>query len=218
MRRSAFLIKGGLLISFVLSGLFLLRIFSAQATLSVSAIRDTVELYTQQKHEDSAKDFFINPPMILSVEEGGLVVGSDFLIIGLAPNNSTLRIYIDDIFVDSIFVFEEGVMTSIFTYQPKWLLARETHSVYARAVSKRGLVSKPSNRFYFDAKKSIIPQISATRIENNNGDVINPIMDFGSYSAPLMNPPIKNAGFTKEFILFVSLIITLFVWVWHEND
>ena len=228
MKKATRLIRGGLLVSFLLGGLFLLGILQVQAEMPIENIRETVEEYILEKYGTTTRPFFINPPMVLEIKNGELTPEQKPLIIGLAPNNTILRIYIDEIFVDTIPVFEKDAQVAIFAYQPKWLLARELHSIYVTAVNKQGVISKSSNRLYFDIGDAFMPQISATRIEADEEEVFNEktsnlVLDFNDHKEPKQGQMSSNGsllesnGITKEFTLFLVLIIVLFGWVWYRS-
>lgn len=223
MTRITLLIKGGLLIGFALSGLFLIKIIPVQASARIQDIQIAVEQYAAQQHATASAAFTINPPIVVEVADDGVSDRQKPLIRGLAPNDTILRIYIDDVFAGSIPIRAQDEHAVIFNYQPNWLLARQTHSVYVIAVNKSGVLSKPSNRMYFTIKNLLVPQISATRIEANDAissssAIVNPIIDFNNYQPPLQQPLLQKTGFTKEFILFLILIEVLIAWVWFQSD
>ena len=199
-------------------GLFLFGIQSMRADVPVSEVRDIIERVTRARPATSTQAFAIDP-IVLEVHDGAVEPARKPLIVGLAPNNALLRIFIDDILVDNVRVAESGNCVALFTYEPKWLLARDTHSVYVQAVNSRGAASRVSAPFSFRVNDATIPQIAATKLEEGveAADALPlylettdnlPHIDFGGL------PP----TITKEFALFLLLIFVLAGWVWSETN
>lgn len=198
--------------------LFLFCLQTAYAAVSVDEVRDIVEQTAAAQSATGAQPFAIEP-VILEVWEGAVAPTRKPVIVGLAPNNTTLRIFIDDILVDNIRVAEADKNVAVFKYEPKWLLARDTHSVYVQAVNGKGAASKVSAPFAFRVNDATVPQIAATKLEEGvettdawplhleTPDSL-PQIDFGSL------PP----GITKEFALFLLLIVVLIGWMWSETN
>jgi len=218
MKKAKRLIKGGLLIGICAGGLFLFGMQTIHADVPADEVRDIVERVTNARPATNTQAFAIDP-IVLEVHDGMVEPARKPLIVGLAPNNTLLRIFIDDILVDSLRVTEVGNSVALFIYEPKWLLARDTHSVYVQAIDDRGTASSVSAPFLFHVNDATVPQIAATTLEEGmetadelllhleTADNL-PRIDFGEL------PP----TITKEFALFLLLIFVLAGWVWSETN
>lgn len=79
-------------------------------------------------------------------------------IVGLAKNDSKIKIYIDKKYNGELTVKNHLSGTANFAYQPVKPLIRGSHSVYAIAIDKRGKASFWSNIIYFPVRNSAIAQ------------------------------------------------------------
>jgi len=79
-------------------------------------------------------------------------------IVGLAKNNSKIKIYIDKKYNGEFEVKNHLSGTANFAYRPVKPLERGNHLVYVVAVDKRGKQSDWSNIVYFSTKDSAIAQ------------------------------------------------------------
>ena len=79
-------------------------------------------------------------------------------IVGLAKNDSKIKIYIDKKYDGELTVKNHESGTANFAYKPAMALVRGSHSVYTVAVDKRGKESSRSNLIDFSTKSSAIAQ------------------------------------------------------------
>ncbi|MEI6597084.1 MAG: hypothetical protein WCL13_02640 [bacterium] len=79
-------------------------------------------------------------------------------IVGLAKNDSKIKIYIDKKYNGEFKVTNHPSGTANFAYKPTQPLTRGNHLVYAVAVDKRGKQSEWSNIVYFSTKNSAIAE------------------------------------------------------------
>jgi len=213
------------LVSLIGSVLLLFGIGLVEADVDINDLKITVEQYIEKQQGTITENFIVNTPMVVTVKDDLLTTKQKPLITGLAPNHTTLRIYLDDMFVDTLIVAAENETMVIFNYQPQWLLARKVHSVYVVAVNSRGIVSKSSNRMYFKINSTLIPQISATRIEASSETPITsssmalPIINLNSYQALIPDDLlVSKIGLTKEFLLFLITVEILVAKVWLHAE
>jgi len=82
-------------------------------------------------------------------------------IVGLAKNDSKIKVYIDKKYDGEFTVKNHDSGTANFAYQPVKPLIRGSHLVYAVAIDKRGKESSWSNLVYFSARNSAITQAAA---------------------------------------------------------
>ena len=79
-------------------------------------------------------------------------------IVGLAKNNSKIKVYIDKKFNGEFKVKNHLSGTANFAYKPVKPLSRGNHSIYTVAVDKRGKQSQQSNAVNFLTRGSAIAQ------------------------------------------------------------
>ena len=79
-------------------------------------------------------------------------------IVGLAKNDSKIKVYIDKKYNGEFEVKNDQSGVANFAYKPAKSLERGDHLVYAVAVDKRGKESSWSNIIYFSTKDSAIAQ------------------------------------------------------------
>jgi hypothetical protein len=82
------------------------------------------------------------------------------LIVGLAKNDSRIKVYIDQVLNGEFLVENNQSGTASFAYQPFLPLSGGNHLVYTEAVDSRGKVSSWSNIVYFQVSGLIEPTIS----------------------------------------------------------
>lgn len=97
------------------------------------------------------------PTMLKPVVNKNTSVRQPF-IVGLAKNNSKIKVYIDKKFNGEFTVKNHPSGTANFAYKPFRPLTRGNHSVYAVAVDKRGKQSQQSNPVNFLVRSSAIAQ------------------------------------------------------------
>lgn len=93
-------------------------------------------------------------------------------IVGLAKNDSKIKVYIDKKYSGEFIVKNHQSGVANFAYKPIELLKRGNHLVYAVAVDKRGKQSQWSNIIYFSTMNSAIAQ-SAQEEKSNTVARIN---------------------------------------------
>jgi len=97
------------------------------------------------------------------------------LIVGLAKNDSKIKVYIDKKFNGEFHVKNDPSGTANFAYKPTKPLSRGSHLVYAVAVDQRGKQSDWSNIVYFSTKNSAIAE-SAQEENSNIADTEAPVI------------------------------------------
>lgn len=78
------------------------------------------------------------------------------VIVGLAKNNSKIRVYIDQKYSGEVKARNHNNGTANFAFKPRTDLTRGEHSVYAFAIDKNGKASVKSNTVVFIAQNSAI--------------------------------------------------------------
>ena len=205
-------------------GFFLSGVPPVAAEAPIKTIRAAVESYAAELPETNPRRFFIDPA-VLAVNNGA---ADRLFVVGLTPNNTTVNIYIDDILVDAVSVAAEPEdRVAVFSYQIKWLLAQETHTVYAQAVDRAGAVSKPSSRMYFSVNDATVPQISATRIEGD-GAVEAVAVSSGRPPRPLAGiltppngvnaPPVTISRTETALLLIIAALLSSWLWSGRRQE
>ncbi|MDP2737057.1 MAG: hypothetical protein Q8O59_04770 [bacterium] len=105
------------------------------------------------------------PTMLKPVVNNDTSVSQPF-VVGLAKNDSKIKIYIDKKYNGEFEVNNHPSGTANFAYKPARLLERGDHLVYAVAVDKRGKESSWSNIVYFSTMNAAIAQ--SAQEENND--------------------------------------------------
>ncbi len=97
------------------------------------------------------------PTMLKPVINKNTVLSRPF-IVGLAKNDSKIKVYIDKKYNGEFEVKNHPSGTANFAYKPVKPLARGNHLVYAVATDKRGKQSEWSNVVYFSTMSAAIAQ------------------------------------------------------------
>jgi len=97
------------------------------------------------------------PIMLKPVVNKNTFAGEPF-IVGLAKNDSKIKVYIDKKYNGEFEVKNHSSGTANFAYKPVKSLARGNHLVYAVAIDKRGKPSGWSNVVYFSTMSAAIAQ------------------------------------------------------------
>jgi len=92
-------------------------------------------------------------------------------IVGLAKNNSLIKVYIDKQLNGQFQVENHQSGTANFAFQPFSPLAEGNHLVYTEAVDSRGKVSCWSNIVYFRVARSIQPTITEKAAEEAKEEI-----------------------------------------------
>lgn len=140
--------------------------FSYQPTLALSRgwhkVQASASSGNQISSESNVLNFAIELPMpaptvFKSVVNMNTSASRPF-IVGLAKNDSKIKIYIDNKYNGELTVKNHLSGTANFAYKPVVALSRGAHSVYTVAVDKRGKESIRSNAVTFSTKSSAIAQ------------------------------------------------------------
>lgn len=97
-------------------------------------------------------------PTMLRPVVNSSTVGARPFIVGLAKNDSKIKIYLDGKLEAEFAVINHLSGTANFAYKPAKALNRGGHSVYALAIDQRGKASKKSNTVNFPIRISAIAQ------------------------------------------------------------
>lgn len=115
-------------------------------------------------------DFIIELPMpaptILKPVVNRASSASRPFIVGLAKNNSKIKIYIDKKYSGEFTVKNDLSGTANFAYRPSAALVRGSHAVYAIAIDRRGKASILSNSVNFNIRTAAIAQ--SAKEQNSN--------------------------------------------------
>lgn len=118
--------------------------------------------FGQPSAESRTLNFIIElpfpPPIILKPVVNRDATLSRPFIVGLAKNDSKIKVYIDKKYNGELTVKNHPSGTANFAYRPTAALARGGHTVYAIAVDKRGKESLWSNVMNFFVKDSAIAE------------------------------------------------------------
>lgn len=128
-------------------------------------------------------------------------------IVGLAKNDSRVKIYIDRKYVGELLVKNHLSGTANFAYKPAVALTRGAHSVYTVAVDKRGKASVWSNTVDFSTKSSAIAQSA----EEEKKEAIAKIKE-PQKSAEIKSKPVvisKSSGAVIEKVTVEPVKLTL---------
>ncbi len=117
-------------------------------------------------------------PIIYEPVVNNNTVYNEPFIVGLAKNDSKIRIFVDSVFVDSFIVKNHNSGVANFSYKSK-KLADGKHLVYTTSIDSRGKESLWSNIVYFNTRgviKEKLAQISENAVEetvstNNNNKI-----------------------------------------------
>ena len=106
------------------------------------------------------------PAMFSPVVNSQTIYNQPF-IVGLAKNDSSIRVYIDHSLDGQFKVENHQSGTANFAYQPPEPLTKGTHLLYTEATDSRGKVSSWSNLVYFTVQELIAyqPAISLEAVE-----------------------------------------------------
>ncbi|MBU2260282.1 hypothetical protein KKC44_06815 [Patescibacteria group bacterium] len=99
------------------------------------------------------------------------------LIVGLAKNNSSIKIFIDHKFGGEFKAENHQSGTANFAYNSYEPLTRGDHIVYATAVDNRGKESKWSNIIYFTVRQPIITPIAQIEKTEAVGKIEEPSLE-----------------------------------------
>jgi len=116
-------------------------------------------------------------------------------IVGVAKNNSIVKIYVDHKFFGQFEVKNNESGTANFFYKTPEL-SRGNHLVYATATDKRGKESSWSNIIYFNIKYPEISSLSAQEEETENVSKI--IKEENEEAEPLVNISEENGGVDND--------------------
>jgi len=108
-------------------------------------------------------------------------------IVGLAKNNSVIKVYIDKEFLGQFQVENHESGTANFAYQPPQGLTRGQHLVYTTATDNRGKESFWSNIVYFTAREPAITQSAQEAKAETVAEIKEPIFETKE-SAPVISP------------------------------
>lgn len=141
--------------------------FAVRSTVTFSRGRHKVYAIAEDKNGKvslaSAISFFnielpMPAPTMLKPVVNKNVSASQPFIVGLAKNNSKIKVYIDKKFNGEFEVKNHPSGTANFAYKPFRPLTRGNHLVYAVAADKRGKQSQQSNPVHYSVKSSAIAQ------------------------------------------------------------
>jgi hypothetical protein len=113
-------------------------------------------------------------PIVLKKVVNSKTTATKPFIVGLAKNNSHIKMYIDNKFNGEFNVVNRQSGTANFAYLPAQNLAKGNHVAYATAIDSKGKESRLSNKLYFSVlmpaitakaateKAVVVPKITAT--------------------------------------------------------
>lgn len=175
-------------------------------------------------------------PTVLKPVVNSQTISSRPFIVGLAKNDSLIKIYIDEKYNGEFLVENHKSGTANFAYLPKEALSRGNHKISATAINKSGKASILSNIVEFQVKVASIAQ-SAEEQAGEKPSVIKdtwPKENFNFEKQKVENqsePERKeNQGLVNEtkqnqvklkigvalFILFLVGVVAWLIWVNRE--
>ena len=101
-----------------------------------------------------------------------LTTNAQPFIVGLAKNNQTIRVFIDQKLNGEFKTGSHESGTIDFAYQPFLPLTPGQHLVYVTAVDDRGKESQWSNIIYFSVVRTRVPTISAEAVEETGKAIV----------------------------------------------
>ena len=128
--------------------------------------------FSNQSNKSEIREFFIELPMpaptlLKPIDNSEISVSQPF-IIGLAKNNSNVKIFIDEKLDREFKVKNHDSGTANFAYLLSKPLTKGQHSVYTTAIDDRGKESQQSNIVHFVIKQ---PNIAQAVQEDRQGAV-----------------------------------------------
>jgi len=135
------------------------------------------------------------PTMLKPVVNDNTYVNHPF-IVGLAKNDSKIKVYIDKKYNGEFEVKNHQSGVANFAYKPVKPLARGNHLVYAVAIDKRGKESNWSNIVYFSTKDAAIAQSAQEKRSDTVASIEEPKdVAINNIEAPVIS---KNSGAIEE--------------------
>jgi hypothetical protein len=101
-------------------------------------------------------------PIVLKKVVNPKTTATKPFIVGLAKNNSHIKMYIDNRFNGEFNVVNHQSGTANFAYRPMQNLAKGNHVAYATAIDSKGKESRLSNKLYFGVLMPAITKKAAT--------------------------------------------------------
>ena len=108
-------------------------------------------------------------------------------IVGLAKNNSFIKVFINNKLAGQFEVANHPSGTANFAYKPQ-ALERGNHLVYATATDNRGKESKWSNTIYFSVRQPVITRGAQEEKEGVVGKIEEPVSEIESKSPLVVSP------------------------------
>jgi len=108
-------------------------------------------------------------------------------IVGLAKNNSVIKVFIDNKLTGQFEVVNYPSGTADFAFKLE-VLARGNHSVYTTAIDSRGKESEQSNIVYFSVRQPVIAQGAREERGGLIGKIEEPISESGQKSPLVIFP------------------------------
>jgi len=140
------------------------------------------------------------------------------IISGFSKNDTSIKIYIDDIFEAELWASDTGQEKFGFKYSPNNELSRGMHSVYAIALDKERTESKKSNVLYFFIADPQYIATTSTSDDQSGQEVVQPNND--QEEATSSTPPItksKKVNSAFNISLFILFFIGVLIWVITTN-
>jgi len=116
-------------------------------------------------------------------------------IVGLAKNDSIIKVYIDHRLSGQFLVTNHGSGTANFAFKPASPLSRGSHLAYAVALDSRGKESRWSNVVYFSVRQPVIADSAAEKKDGTVVKINEPIFEkkIGSDSIILPDGEISSS-------------------------
>lgn len=146
-------------------------------------------------------------------------------IVGLAKNNSIIKVFVDHKVVGEFKVENHQSGTANFAFKPQLDLTRGTHLIYTTATDLRGKESSWSNLIWFKVTKPAIilgvKEEKAKETENTISDnIIPPIKntDASTTTSGLIDESKQNQNkISSNLVVFILFLLGIIVWIFWVN-
>lgn len=140
-------------------------------------------------------------------------------IVGLAKNDSIIRVFIDKKLVAEFKVKNDKSGTANFAFKPSKPLSRGTHLIFTTAVDSRGKESSWSNLVWhkvpapaivlgIEEKKESATSTATSSAESNNQ---------ASSSTSLLDKIKSNGKITLNLVIFIAFLVGIVLWIIWVN-
>ncbi|MFA5318057.1 MAG: hypothetical protein WC323_01090 [Patescibacteria group bacterium] len=158
-------------------------------------------------------DLLVTPPALLEVVDNFTNYKQPYIRGSVLNEVKKVKILIDGVLTD-----EFDVNQNDFSYQSIWNLKLGPHFVYAIGFNALGQASRISNVINFNVKPidPHAPQISAIKIEAEEATSAVENIQNADKNQKVNNIK-EHLNITKEFLLFLFIILASCGWLWYNG-